>query len=76
MVGISVIPFFCQTSQLTLSIYSFILVLLLGIWFTYKSILLYKNIDDLSARKLMLSSFLYLPVMQIIYVMDRFIFKI
>ena len=76
MVSISVIPFFCQTSQLTLSIYSFILVLLLGIWFTYKSILLYKNIDDLSARKLMLSSFLYLPVMQIIYVMDRFIFKI
>ena len=76
MVSISVIPFFCQTSQLTLSIYSFILILLLGIWFTYKSILLYQNTDDLSARKLMLSSFLYLPVMQIIYVLDRFIFKI
>ena len=74
MMIISIMPYFYEISGLTLSIYAFILVLLLGIWFTYKSILLYKNIDDLSARKLMLSSFLYLPLMQIIYVIDRFIF--
>ena len=48
--------------------------LLLGIWFMYKSVLLYQNTDDVSARKLMISSFLYLPLIQIIYVLDRFLF--
>ena len=74
MMILSVTPYFCEISGLPLSIYAFILVLALGSWFTYKSVLLYKNTDDLSARKLMLSSFLYLPLMQIIYVIDRFIF--
>lgn len=74
MMILSVTPYFCKISGLTLSIYSFILVLSLGIWFTYKSILLYQNTDNVSARKLMLSSFLYLPLMQITYVLDRFIF--
>ena len=58
---------------LTLSIYGFIVVLLLGIWFTLKSIKLYQNTDDISARKLMLSSFAYLPLMQLVYVTDRFL---
>ena len=74
MMILSITPYFFKISGLTLSIYAFILILLLGSWFTYKSVLLYKNTDDLSARKLMLSSFLYLPLMQIIYVIDRFLF--
>ena len=74
MTGLSVTPFFWNFLDLTLSIYACILVLVLGIWFTYKSVLLYQNTDDFSARKLMISSFLYLPLMQIIYVIDRFIF--
>ena len=74
MTGISVAPFFCEIPGLTLSIYAFILVLLLGIWFTLKSVKLYQNTDDISARKLMLSSFAYLPVMQIVFVIDRFLF--
>ena len=74
MTIISIIPFFWEFSGLTLSVYGFILVLILGLWFTYKSILLYQNINDLSARKLMLSSFIYLPFMQIIYVLDAFLF--
>jgi protoheme IX farnesyltransferase len=69
---LSIVPYF-YFSDLTLSIYAFILVLLLGMWFTYKSVLLYQNTDDVSARKLMISSFLYLPLMQIIYVLDRFL---
>jgi len=75
MTGLSITPFFCETSGLSLSIYAFILVLVLGIWFTYKSVLLYQNTDNVSARKLMISSFLYLPLMQIIYVLDRFLFS-
>ena len=73
MTGISVAPFFFEIPGLTLSIYGFIVVLLLGIWFTLKSIKLYQNTDDISARKLMLSSFAYLPLMQLVYVTDRFL---
>ena len=73
MTLISVLPFF-YIDNLNLSSYSFVTVLILGIWFTIKSVKLYKNTDDISARKLMLSSFAYLPLMQIVYVIDRFLF--
>jgi protoheme IX farnesyltransferase len=73
MTLISVLPFF-YIDNLNLSSYSFVTVLILGIWFTIKSVKLYKNTDDISARKLMLSSFAYLPLMQIVYVLDRFLF--
>ena len=73
MTGISICPFFFHILGLTLSIYAFILVLLLGAWFTLKSVRLYQNIDDISARDLMLSSFAYLPIMQIVFVLDRFV---
>ena len=74
MIGVSICPFFLDISGLGMSISSFILVLLLGIWFTLKSVRLYQNTDDISARELMLSSFAYLPIMQIIFVLDRFLF--
>jgi protoheme IX farnesyltransferase len=72
MTSVSLIPYF-YVEGLNLSIYSFIIILFLGLWFTLKSVKLYKNIDDISAKKLMLSSFLYLPLMQLVYVIDRFL---
>ena len=72
MTLISVVPFFWSYTDLTLSIYAFILILILGVWFTYKSYDLYKETTDESAKKLMLASFAYLPLMQIIYVLDKF----
>ena len=75
MTIISVVPFFWGFTILKLSVFAFIPVLFLGIWFTYKSYLLYKNTDDDTARQLMIASFIYLPSMQIIYVLDKF-FKI
>ena len=73
MTIVSVLPFF-YTNQLNLSVFAFFLILMLGIWFTLKSVNLYRSLDDISARNLMLSSFIYLPIMQILYVIDRFIF--
>jgi protoheme IX farnesyltransferase len=72
MTLISVIPYFWHYTDLTLSIYAFALILILGIWFTKKSFNLYKETTDESAKKLMLASFAYLPLMQIIYVLDKF----
>ena len=72
MTLISVVPFFWTYTDLTLSIYAFILILILGGWFTKKSFNLHKETTDESAKKLMLASFAYLPLMQIIYVLDKF----
>ena len=74
MTIISVVPFFWGFPDLKLSVFAFIPVLFLGLCFTYKSYLLYKNTDDNTARQLMIASFIYLPSMQIIYVLDKFIF--
>ncbi len=73
MVLISVIPYFWGFQDLSLSLVAFIIILGLGIWFTLQSVKLYKNIDDKSAKKLMIASFIYLPIMQIVYVIDKFI---
>ncbi len=73
MTIISVLPYFC-IDDLNLSVYSFLVVLLLGIWFTLKSVNLYKNTDDISAKKVMLFSFIYLPCIQIVFIIDRFLF--
>ncbi|MAB94584.1 MAG: protoheme IX farnesyltransferase [Flavobacteriales bacterium] len=73
MTFVSVLPFF-YTNQLNLSVFAFVVILMLGIWFTLKAVNLYNSLDDISARNLMLSSFIYLPIMQILYVIDRFLF--
>ena len=70
MIICSVIPYYVE--GLRMSELSIIIMLILGFWFTYKSILLYKNLDDYSAKKLMLSSFVYLPLMQIILVLTKY----
>lgn len=54
------------TSDLTLIAGS-----ILGIWFFYLSFKLYHSCEILDARKLMFASFVYLPVVQFIYVFDR-----
>jgi len=44
---------------------------LFGIWFFYLSYKLYHSCETSDARKLMFASFVYLPIIQFIYVFDR-----
>ena len=69
---ISIVPFFWNYTILSLSVYAFVLITILGIWFALKSVKLYKNANDLNAKKLMIASILYLPLLQIIYIADKF----
>jgi protoheme IX farnesyltransferase len=75
MTVISVVPFLWEIPLLSLSVYGAVIVFLLGAWFTSKTVKLYQNCDDETARTLMLSSFAYLPLMQIVYVLDKFIIQ-
>jgi len=73
MTAVSVLPFFLDLQLISLSIVSFTLILALGIWFTSNSYKLFKTPEDSIAKKLMMSSLIYLPFMQLIFVVDKWV---
>lgn len=73
MIIVGVIPAFGITGELTLSPIGAILVALLGINVLVKGVQLLKDRQNTTARKLMLSSIVYLTGMQLIYIIDRYI---
>ncbi|SNZ01035.1 heme o synthase [Flagellimonas pacifica] len=73
MIVISVMPAFGFTGRLHLSIPAAIIVLLAGLGMLFFGFKLYEKRDNPSARKLMLASVTYISLIQIIYVVDKFI---
>ncbi|KAB2813766.1 heme o synthase [Phaeocystidibacter luteus] len=71
---VSLLPVFSFTGALTLSIPSAIVVFLLGLWLLSKAIKLKRNPGREAARSLMLTSVGYLPLVQIVYVLERYLF--
>ena len=57
----------------TLHLWSGIFILILGILFAIPSLRLYLSSDDKQARTLMFASFLYLPLILLIFFIDKFI---
>ena len=73
MMIISVFPYTGLTGDLTLSFDSTIAILILGLIMLVLAINLYNKMDISSARKLFYSSILYLTLIQIIYLIDKFL---
>ena len=73
MMIISVIPVFGFTGRLKLSIVAAIIVFLMGTVMLFFAFRLYEKRDNVSAKKLMLASVSYITLMQMVYVMDKFI---
>jgi len=73
MMIISVFPYTGLTGDLTLSFGSTIAISMLGVIMLVMAINLYNKMDISSARKLFYSSILYLTLIQIIYLIDKFI---
>ncbi len=69
----SILPVFGFTGKLQLSVVGAGAVLFLGAWMMYWAFKLYKNRDAKTAKKLMLVSVTYITLLQIIYVIDKFI---
>lgn len=69
----SLLPVTGFTGELKLSIVSAIVVFLLGLWMLVYAVKLYKKMDGPAARKLMLVSVSYISLLQVIYVLDKFI---
>jgi len=70
---VSLIPVFGATGRLFLTPVAGVLVGLLGIAFLYYALLLYRRMDAVTAKRLMLMSVSYITLVQIIYVADKFI---
>jgi heme o synthase len=67
LIPFSLMPWFLGwTGDVTLFIAT-----IMGIWFFYLSYKLYLSCETADARKLMFASFVYLPIIQFVYVFDR-----
>ncbi|MBQ0735178.1 heme o synthase [Aquimarina celericrescens] len=69
----SLIPVFGVTGDLYLTPVSGVVILILGLILLRSAIRLYKERDTKTAKQLMLVSVLYITLLQIIYVADKFI---
>ena len=70
---VSIIPVFGFTGKLQLSILAAIVVFLLGLGMLYYAIQLFKKMTEQAAKQLMLASVSYITIIQIVYVVDKFI---
>ncbi|NER12661.1 protoheme IX farnesyltransferase [Leptobacterium flavescens] len=73
MILISVFPVSGLTGRLQLSVVAAIIVFLLGLGMLLFAFKLYNKRDNKSARNLMLASVSYITLMQIVYVIDKFL---
>jgi protoheme IX farnesyltransferase len=73
MLVVSIIPAFGITGDLKLSVFAATLVFLMGLFMLWNALRLYERRDFKSARNLMLSSVSYITLMQVVYVLDKFI---
>ena len=69
----SIIPVFGFTGSLKLSIISAIIVFLLGLGMLYFAIMVLQKRTAKSAKQLMLASVSYITLLQVIYVLDKFV---
>ncbi|WP_158961506.1 heme o synthase [Myroides fluvii] len=73
LIIVSIFPVFNVTGRLYLTPIAAGLVLLAGIWMLTAAVKLYKQRTDKAARSLMLVSVTYISLIQIIYVLDKFL---
>ncbi len=73
MILISIIPVFGFTGRLQLSVGAAVLIFIMGLVMLFFAFRLYEKRDNASARKLMLASVSYITLMQLVYVIDKFI---
>jgi protoheme IX farnesyltransferase len=70
---VSIIPVFGFTGRLELSIVAAVIVFIIGLWMLYYAIRLFKKMTEKAAKQLMLVSVSYITLVQIVYVIDKFI---
>ena len=75
MIIVSTLPYFSFTGKLSIGIYSLILILVSGSLMLYQALKLMRYKDKQNAIRLMYVSIFYLSFIQIIFVIDKFLFQ-
>ena len=70
---ISIIPYTQYSGSLTLSLGAFICLVLIGLYFLYHTLILMQKKSKEAAKKLMYASIVYISLLQVIYVIDKWI---
>ena len=70
---ISIVPFFGITGNLRLSLFGLIFVIFFGFFLVYKSYLLFIDGKNENAKRLMLTSIVYLTFVQLTFLLDKVI---
>ncbi|MFZ9731835.1 MAG: heme o synthase [Schleiferiaceae bacterium] len=73
MILISLMPAFGMAGELITSVWASVLTGVLGLDVLYHAVKHFRQADDASARALMFSTIRYLPLVQTLWVIDRFI---
>ena len=71
LIPLSILPVFGIAGRLQLSLIAAFFVAIAGIWFFSKAVSLFKELTDDSAKELMFASFIYLPSIQLIFILDK-----
>ena len=70
---ISITPYTQYSGSLTISLGAFICLVLIGLYFLYHTLKLMQKKSKEAAKKLMYASILYISLLQVIYVIDKWI---
>ena len=70
---ISITPYTQYSGALTISLGAFICLVLVGLYFLYHTLILMQKKSKEAAKKLMYASILYISLLQVIYVIDKWI---
>ena len=70
---ISITPYTQYSGSLTLSLGAFICLVLIGLYFLYHTLILMQKKSKEAAKKLMYASIVYISLLQVIYVLDKWI---
>ncbi|MDG2475890.1 MAG: heme o synthase [Flavobacteriaceae bacterium] len=73
MILVSTLPYFSFTGNLSIGLYSLILILASGFFMLFQAIRLMRYKDKQNAIRLMYTSIFYLSFIQIIFVVDKFL---
>lgn len=73
LLGLVLLPYFGLAGHFTVGATATVATFLLGLFLVYRAWVLFRKLDNVSARKLMLYSIVYLTLTQIIWVIDHFI---
>jgi protoheme IX farnesyltransferase len=71
LIPVSLLPWALPTDSPMTGTISMVVAVILGGWFLWKAYKLHRSQSKSDAKKLMFASFIYLPIVQLIYVLDK-----